>query len=205
MEEYKITLKNEKLNSYNRISWFILLILTLVYSYLAFFNGDQSHLGKKAALIIALAAAMILKVVFERTAYRFGVSVFFYILILGLIANEYYWMAGIALFFDILHSISTREKIVTLSKEKVRYPSFPARNINWGSLYNVLLKDGLLTIDSKNDKIIQQLIDTKNATINEKEFNDFCREQLRNSSPGNNKPDIGGALEGLGDFISSIT
>ncbi len=200
MQEYHVTLKNEKLRSYNRISWFIILILTLVYSYFAFFNGDQSHLGRKISLIIGLAIAMMLKVYFEKTRYRFGSNVFFYLLILGFIGNEFYLLAGIAFFFDLFHMVATRKKIVTISKDKIRYPTFPARNINWNSLNNVLLKDGLLTIDSKNDKVIQQLIEEDKTKIDENEFNGFCREQLRKSGPWKDEPG-----PGIGEVIHAIS
>lgn len=205
MQQFLITLKNEKLSLYNRLSWFIIIILTLIYSYLSFFTGDDSRLGRKIALIISLAVVMMLKISFEKTRYRFGVSVFFYLLIFGFTGNEYYLMAGIAFFFQMLHLIATREKVVTVAKEKIRYPAFPARSIQWNNLNNVLLKDGLLTIDHKNDKIIQQLIDEEKTKINEIEFNEFCRSQLTRNHPGNNNPHKSGAVEGLAEGISIIT
>jgi hypothetical protein len=39
----------------------------------------------------------------------------------------------------------------------------------------VILKDGILTIDFRNDKLIQQEI---SESINEPEFNEFCRDSL---------------------------
>jgi hypothetical protein len=41
-----------------------------------------------------------------------------------------------------------------------------------------MIKDGLLTIDFKNNRIIQQQIANISSGIDEKEFNDFCRQQL---------------------------
>jgi hypothetical protein len=34
-------------------------------------------------------------------------------------------------------------------------------------------------MDFKNNKLLQQLIDENSISINEKEFNDFCKEQLK--------------------------
>ena len=205
MQQFQITLKNEKISLYNRLSWFIIIILILVYSYLAFFTGDDSHPGRKIALIIMLAVAMMLKVSFEKTRYRFGSYIFFYLLIVGFTGNAHYLLAGIAFFFHMLHLIATREKIVSLTKENIRYPSFPARNISWNSLHNCMLKDGLLTIDHKNDKIIQQVIDEEKTKINETEFNEFCRIQLTRNDPGNNKADKSDAVQGMAEGISIIT
>jgi hypothetical protein len=43
------------------------------------------------------------------------------------------------------------------------------------------MKDGVLTIDFKNNKIIQQSIDEARSSVNEKEFNEFCQKQLQAS------------------------
>ena len=65
--------------------------------------------------------------------------------------------------------------------DQIIYPSFPKRIIHWKELSNVILKDGLLTIDFKNNKIIQQSIMYADR-VNEKEFNEFCKKQLINVS-----------------------
>ena len=56
--------------------------------------------------------------------------------------------------------------------------SVPKKHIEWSQLNNIILKDGLLTIDFKNNKFIQQFIDDTNTALNEQEFNDFCGQQL---------------------------
>jgi hypothetical protein len=76
-----------------------------------------------------------------------------------------------------LYNLSKRKLKVSFANQII-YPSFPTRIIQWNELNNVILKDGLLTIDFKNNKIIQQLIKHSNA-INEKEFNEFCKQQLK--------------------------
>jgi hypothetical protein len=79
--------------------------------------------------------------------------------------------------------LSTRKMIVTVSQNNIRYPSFPQKNIPWRELSNVVLKDGLLTIDFKNNKLIQQPILNSDWDINEAEFNTFCRRQLQSTIP----------------------
>ena len=68
--------------------------------------------------------------------------------------------------------------LVSIIKEKIAYPSFPKRNITWSELSNIILKDGLLTINFKNNKFIQQFVDETKTAVNEQEFNDFCSQQL---------------------------
>ncbi len=59
--------------------------------------------------------------------------------------------------------------------------SFPKKQYGWSAIANVVLKDGILTVDFKNNKLIQKEIDTP-ATIGlETEFTEFCRNQLVNN------------------------
>ena len=50
----------------------------------------------------------------------------------------------------------------------------------WSDLNNVILKDGLLTIDFKSNKLMQVVIDDPNLTIDEKAFNGFCGRIINN-------------------------
>ncbi|HRX94260.1 MAG TPA: hypothetical protein P5158_09100, partial [Chitinophagaceae bacterium] len=58
------------------------------------------------------------------------------------------------------------------------YPSFPVTKIQWNELNNIILKDEVLTIDLKSNKLIQHSIGNANNSVNEEEFNEFCRQQL---------------------------
>lgn len=102
-----------------------------------------------------------------------------------MIAFSFFWMrfganwafvANIILWF--LYTISKRKLVITVSEEAVAYPSFPQKNIRWSELNNVIMKDDLLTIDCKNNKVYQHLIKDSEQYAEEKEFNDFCRNQL---------------------------
>lgn len=48
----------------------------------------------------------------------------------------------------------------------------------WSELQHLVLKDGLLSIDFRNNRLVQLLIETDQTTVDEKNFNEFCRQQL---------------------------
>lgn len=83
------------------------------------------------------------------------------------------------IFLSVLYVISKKDLVVRTSEEEINYPSLPQRRITWNELNNVILKDGLLTIDFKNNRFIQQFIDESKTSVIEKEFNDFCSRQLK--------------------------
>ena len=49
---------------------------------------------------------------------------------------------------------------------------------SWADIQNLVLKDGLLTIDFKNNHILQTPITSKHR-VDEKAFNQFCHQQLK--------------------------
>jgi len=102
-----------------------------------------------------------------------------------MIAFSFFWLrfganwafiANIALWF--LYTISKRKLVLTVSEQAVSYPSFPTKNMQWTDLNNVILKDDLLTIDCKNNKVYQHIIQNSEQYAQEKEFNEFCRNQF---------------------------
>jgi hypothetical protein len=186
MQQFEIVLKNEKLKSYQQISWSIIIVHIIVFLYLAIFSSNRLVSVNCLVVLAILAIFFFLRFYFIRTRWQFGFHPFFIVLILGWLNMYQYWMAVIPLAFDILGTIAARKLIAVFSEEMVVYPSFPKKKIQWTNLSNTILKDGLLTIDFKNNKLIQQAADETKTIINEQEFNDFCRQQLSlvNSSKG---------------------
>lgn len=93
--------------------------------------------------------------------------------------NIGYWQIGLVIFgLGFLYQVAKRPLLVTIITEKITYPSFPKKSFDWSALNNILLKDGLLTIDLKNNRFIQQPVDETKTSVNEQDFNDFCRQQL---------------------------
>jgi len=95
----------------------------------------------------------------------------------------YYWLAaGVCIILLSLYLISVKPVKISFTKQDIRYISFPPKILKWNDLGNVILKDDILTIDCKNNKLLQAEIEDGANRINEGEFNDFCRQQLKESS-----------------------
>ena len=82
------------------------------------------------------------------------------------------------LLFILLDFNAHKKLVVDITDKKIIIPSVMQRTVDWNEVNNVILKDGLLTIDFKNNKLFQQLILNSDEDINEKEFNYFCKQQL---------------------------
>jgi hypothetical protein len=88
---------------------------------------------------------------------------------------------------------------ISVSPEKVSVNAFFRREHPWHELNNMVMKDGLLTLDFKNNRVLQVYPDW-NASLavkgielwepgegfpeTEKEFNEFCKKYLQPSTKG---------------------
>jgi hypothetical protein len=176
MKQFELILKNEKETSYKRISIF-LLVLNLVGLLFITYLKDFKSWGPFIMAAIAIFSAFI-AFNSRKKSERSPLTGAFFVLSLAWILGGY-WLVGLLNFlFIILHIAALQKPIVSISESQVIYPSFPKKKIAWQELSNLIIKDGLLTIDFKNNKIIQQQIADISSTIDEKEFNDFCHQQL---------------------------
>jgi hypothetical protein len=174
--KYVIVLKNEKLKTYTVISWLIIALNFVAFIYLGF--------TKRAAIdnLPYFAAGLLLcfyifKKISEREAIENDmISLSYSLAIVTWIIMQFYWAAGITLVLFLFQDISRRTLMVLVSEDGILYPSFPKRNIEWQDLNNVILKDGLLTIDLKSNRLLQG---ESMSVVYEPEFNEFCTTRIQ--------------------------
>ena len=176
--KYEFTLVNEKLVLYNRISWLIIFLHLVVYIFLAFFSTVPDY-RSNASVGLVLFGIIFLAMYFFKPIKKKGSDLLFLVIGIVWINMQLYWLAIIPAVFYILNGASTSQKIVTFTDENILYPSVPVKKLEWGALNNVVLKDGLLTIDQKNNRIIQQRILEHSSAVEEIEFNEFCKKKLK--------------------------
>jgi hypothetical protein len=178
MKPYQLILKNEKLKYYNVIGDLIALLNLICFIYMAISSTDSLRKTIFILLISIIVVHYLLifylryKVKFTNWPHR---SVFL-LCAIGWARSPYWWISIILIVLLFLDIPAHRKLKLIVSENKIDYPSFPRRVIEWNELTNLVLKDGLITIDFKNNKIIQQTI--LNSDISEQEFNNFCRKQL---------------------------
>jgi hypothetical protein len=181
MEQYAITLKNEKLKQYDRIALFIIIINLALFIYLIISSPLRSARIASAVGAVLIIAALSIDYFLiriknnEGTPYKLFAE---YIISMTWLQMEYWWIALLCFVLSSFYFIAKRQLLVNVFKEKIIYPSFPKKNIAWTELANIILKDGLLTINFKNNRFIQQFIDETKSPVDEKEFNEFCTQQL---------------------------
>lgn len=181
MNAYRIALKNAKINQYKQLTFFVFMINWAIFIYLGIMSPVKYT---QVSMIIAAAAITLLAAAeyFLRKNNKQQGSTFPYLIYLTIAAAwlnaSYWWMSLVISIIFIFYSIATRELVVEVSKEFVRYPSFPVKKMEWNTISQVILKDGLLTIDLQSNKLYQSLIADENPGFREADFNEFCQQQL---------------------------
>ena len=102
----------------------------------------------------------------------------FFIPAAGWLGLHNYVIAIGCILMGILYKLSLQKLQLVFTKEKVMKLNFPKKEFAWNDLNNVILKDGILTLDFKNNKLLQAEIE-KMQDINEAVFNSFAQSQLR--------------------------
>lgn len=90
-----------------------------------------------------------------------------------------HWLPLLLIAMYFLEHQARLPQEIGFSEDKIVMNSLISKTFYWTDLSNVILKDGLLTIDFYNNKLIQKEVeDDDDPDADEDEFNDFCRLQL---------------------------
>jgi hypothetical protein len=127
--------------------------------------------------IAALIAAFIAAKKMNETKVLSAISFLLLSIVWFILPN--YWLMIALIVLAFLDLVSERELMVSFFADRIEFPSFPKKTICWKELSNVILKDRILTIDFKNDHLLQSETGEKSFDIDEETFNKFCQLQLK--------------------------
>lgn len=178
---YLVILKRDSERTLDFIS-----ILLCLFSALNFINV-QIRAGRFQLLFSVIAAivliGMTINIVLTRRTGR-QVRYKYWLLIAGLgwVAMPFLPWLGILFFFQSFLEYQVKRPLeIGFSHDRVVINTLFRRTYAWSDFNNVVLKDGLLTLDFKNNRLLQKEIldDEDEDDADEDEFNDYCRQQLK--------------------------
>lgn len=168
----------------------LLSVLLCLFSSLAFaFNGLRSihsststlswiALGVSAVLLAGLITNLTLNRIKRRQVrYR-------YWLLLSAIGwiglTPVPWLGLIFMALTFLEYQTKRPLEIGFDLDHIVINSLITRRFTWTDFNNIILKDGLLTLDFKSNRLLQREVadDEDEDDADEEEFNMFCRERL---------------------------
>jgi hypothetical protein len=180
MGKYEVILKNSKLKGYALSGWLILLLSMVGQLYFSLSGKFRGDLYWVTGMIVATGALFLLARSRNQNNFKdrdYVIGFGYAISTLIWLKWQLYVIAVFVFLIYVLYHLATRRFQVLFSTNTISYSAFPRRTIQWNELNNVIMKDGILTIDFKDNKLLQNEMEGDDK-INEKEFNEFCSKQL---------------------------
>lgn len=173
--DYVITLKKKDYRSLDIIG-LLLYVLGFLF-FLRFFVVDLTvfDLVFAAIVLVFFIAKWRQRNIRQKFFLRGGLG----IIAIGilLLHHAFWYLALFYLLAAFLESYAKTPLEIGFSKERITVNSIPRRHYYWNNLSNVVLKDELLTIDFKSNKLLQQPTEPYGIDV-EREFNEFCQASL---------------------------
>ena len=178
MYKFKIILPDEKNRTYRLVTLLIAILNCAVFIYF------KSHVNSEGSNFLTLFGASILigqigHYLFYKKRRKPNSILLLIAIVIASICWLFLGMIGFGLLdmsFAFLGFIAFRKLELKFSDEKIEFPSFPKKQYSWNDLDNLILKDGILTIDFRNNNLMQfTLNQTDNEDLNETAFNQFVK------------------------------
>ena len=177
--DYVVALKRENARRTDLVSILLLVSTLLIFCYIEIRSGFRIFLSFAAVVIIT-------GICINLFAYSRGRIMRFrnWLFATGLFwigAPALQWMCIPFVFFAFMETQAKYPLEIAFFKGGVVLNSLLKKKYPWTSLQSVILKDGILTLDFKNNRLIQkEVIDDNEPDADENEFNEYCRGKLLN-------------------------
>lgn len=182
--QYILIIKKERSGNIDLISillCFMSFAFFIYYSYLQNNFSSVLFIGSLLIPVTAIRSIVLKKKPGNRANFKHP------LLITGIIwlfVPGMRWFFVLFVLFVMFDHQARHPLEVGISDDQVVINTFFRKKYKWSALSNVVLKDNLLTLDFKNNKILQREIEPLLSNVNEKEFNAFCAEQVQKGCEG---------------------
>jgi hypothetical protein len=174
--QFDIILKNDKIKSYRTIAQIILLLNLVVFIFMLFYD-EYRYEAASAILLIGIYIFMRLYFIKKYNQGNYLDQVLLFVLAGCWLGLQNYVMVAAMVILGIFYHLALQKLQFVFTPEKVFKLNFPGKEFEWNVFNNVILKDNILTLDFKNNKLIQAEIE-KSQNINEQQFNSFAQSKL---------------------------
>ncbi len=166
------------------ISWLLVLITLASGMYFTL-----SHLSRAVIpLLVMMMIMIIVLIVSLRRTKKDEYPSFFWAIVVAALCWRLlpggYYMLLLLLLAALLERQSHIPVEIGIDKEGITFNHFPTRFYSWGDIQRCLVKEGLLTIDYKNNRLYQKEVAADITQEDEIELNQFCADCIQESSLG---------------------
>jgi len=176
--DYLIMLKKQDYKLPDQVSQllYVFALLAFGFFYYQFQLSGIVYIVIGVAIILAWAWTLRKKAKKGEAFFRLGLLMAAVGWVVGPERNI--WMGMLYAVAGLLEKQVKFPKEIGFSKEEISFNTLPRKVIGWNDVTNVLIKDSLITIDQRNNKLFQKEIEGFVTKDIEKEFNEFAAENI---------------------------
>lgn len=184
--DFIVVLKKSSTKIIDLVSLLMLAIAVLffMYDFTLQFAQANNNITSTNALLLFWIFSIIGWVLFTRKQEKKGnpANYRFAIMLAGwgwFMHPQARWLCAVYLLAAFLEKPLKVTPEYAFDENEIVFNSFPQKKYVWNDVTNVVLRFGMLTIDLKNNKIIQGEVNDDVPLQVEIEFNEFCKKQLK--------------------------
>lgn len=177
MDGYNVEIPNHKAATYKVVTFIISLINLLAIAYALISAGAGARLIPGIGVALGIAAVFAAAYAWRGRGKTLRIPTWAILLACSAlwIYLGSYFMGVSLLVFAILCFLTARLLVIRFSQQAILYPSTPAKRFDWSEIDFVMLKDDILSIELKNNQLLQFTLEPKvSAGIDTVAFNAFC-------------------------------
>ncbi len=177
--DYVVTLKRENARKIDLVSFLLLLFSILLFSFIQL--KTVLNIFRSFAILVVLTGLII-----NLIARRKGKDMQFrnWLFVAGIFWIGMPFLQWLVIPFFVMAFLEIHAKYpleIGFYPGGVVVNSLFKKKISWEMLQSVILKDGLLTLDFRNNKLFQkEVLDDDDPDATEDEFNEYCRSKIVN-------------------------
>jgi len=186
MQQFIIILKDNTQKAFHSFIWFLLFLHIVAASVISINVTDKTYHAIAIAAIILFTVIAVLLLLFKQQLKLYQLIFFISAISFWLLLSAWLPAIAVALIIAFAYRVLKIKSSVLFSSENIVITRSLFKKVySWSQTENIVLKDHLLSIDLKNNQLIQTEIAIESYTIDEATFNQFCNSQLKtlNSKP----------------------
>lgn len=176
--DYVVTLKNTRARHLDRISLWLLFISVALFLRIQFVYTDRTKYLPLGCAILIIGIVVYAYFLHRRYPGRMiYYSHALFIAAIGWVPVQGWFLAPLVI-MALLERQAKRPLEIGFSDDTIVINTLFRRKYHWADFSNIILKDDLLTLDFKSNRLIQRETIDEEGDAEEDEFNDYCRERL---------------------------
>ena len=179
---YLVTLRNDNRKYIDSISLLLCSISALIFLREQLVTSQKTIVYLVGFLFIAVLIGRNIYLIrshqVEKVAYN---RALFFAAIVWTVMPQFQWLVFVFGFLGLFEFHAKFPLEIGFTDKQIVFNSLIKKRYTWEDFNNIVLKDNILTLDFKSNKLFQKETIDEDGEADEDEFNEFCQKHLRSS------------------------